>query len=370
MFGRFEPSDTARSRELLDEVCASSRAEAQVAARRLTAIGELFVLRLRESGDSETWAVDTWAAVSAEVAAAVRSSVAMASSYLRYALAMRERLPRVAAVFGAGDIDYRMFQSIVYRTDLITDPAALAVVDAQLAVRAARWPSMTQARLAHAVDRVVAHVDPDARRRTRERVSDREVAIWDTDAGMAQVYASLYATDAQALNKRLDALADTVCAADPRSRAQRRADALGALAGGRDRLGCGCQNPDCPAGALPGAGSAVVIHVVAQQGAVQGRADADTPGYLPGGGLIPAELVAELARSARHRALIHPADTPPEPRYAPSQRLADFVRYRDLTCRAPGCDRPATDCDIDHTIAFSDGGATHASNLRCLCRPL
>ena len=47
---------------------------------------------------------------------------------------------------------------------------------------------------------------------------------------------------------------------------------------------------------------------------------------------------------------------------------AEFVRARDLTCRAPGCDRPAVECDIDHTIARSDGGLTHASKVRCLCR--
>ncbi|WP_372511902.1 DUF222 domain-containing protein, partial [Mycobacterium bohemicum] len=31
-----------------------------------------------------------------------------------------------------------------------------------------------------------------------------------------------------------------MCAHDPRAHAQRRADALGALAAGADRLGCGC----------------------------------------------------------------------------------------------------------------------------------
>ncbi|MCV6969665.1 DUF222 domain-containing protein, partial [Mycobacterium bohemicum] len=41
-------------------------------------------------------------------------------------------------------------------------------------------------------------------------------------------------------HRRLDALAATVCAHDPRAHAQRRADALGALAAGADRLGCGC----------------------------------------------------------------------------------------------------------------------------------
>jgi HNH endonuclease len=75
-----------------------------------------------------------------------------------------------------------------------------------------------------------------------------------------------------------------------------------------------------------------------------------------------------LAASAKLMALIHPADAPPEKGYVPSTALADFVRCRDLTCRAPGCDRPATGCDVDHTIPYSDGGATGASNLKCLCR--
>jgi hypothetical protein len=48
--------------------------------------------------------------------------------------------------------------------------------------------------------------------------------------------------------------------------------------------------------------------------------------------------------------------------------LADFVRCRDLTCRFPGCDQPAVRCDLDHSIAYADGGPTHASNLKCLCR--
>jgi len=36
-----------------------------------------------------------------------------------------------------------------------------------------------------------------------------------------------------------------------------------------------------------------------------------------------------------------------------------------LTCRWPGCDRPAVDCDLDHTIPYSQGGLTHAANLTC-----
>src|SRR5262249_54246368 len=55
------------------------------------------------------------------------------------------------------------------------------------------------------------------------------------------------------------------------------------------------------------------------------------------------------------------------PRYRPSAGLQEFVRVRDLTCRFPGCDRPAEFCDIDHTVAYPVG-VTHPSNLKCLCR--
>jgi hypothetical protein len=65
--------------------------------------------------------------------------------------------------------------------------------------------------------------------------------------------------------------------------------------------------------------------------------------------------VAELALAARLRPLINPADAPPEDRYVPSRTLADFVRARDLTCWAPGCDQPATHCDVDHTIPYGAG---------------
>ena len=66
-------------------------------------------------------------------------------------------------------------------------------------------------------------------------------------------------------------------------------------------------------------------------------------------------------------AIVHPGQAPPEPRYRPSKKLADFVRCRDLTCRFPGCRVPATNCDVDHTIPWPCG-PTAASNLKCLCR--
>jgi hypothetical protein len=366
MFERRHPAATPQSAVLVDQLRASARAENCAAGRRLAVIGELDALRLRNLGERETWCTDTQEAVAAEVAAALCISQALATSYLYYARTMRTRLPQVGALLQAGDLDYRAFQTIVYRTDLITDGDVMAAVDAELAGKAQRWPAMTRSALAAAVDRIVARADRDAVRRRRELQAERELSIFESGNGLTEVFGRLLTPDAQALDARLDALAATVCAGDPRTRNQRRADAMAALTSGAERLACRCGQAGCPAAGAP-ALTSVVIHVVAEQASVEGRG-LQAGSMLGSDALIPADLIAELARSAKLRPLTHPGDASPEPHYVPSQALADFVRCRDLTCRFPGCDRPAVRCDVDHTVAYADGGATHASNLKCLCR--
>jgi Domain of unknown function (DUF222) len=352
------------STAIVERLRAAARAENRAAGERLAVIGELDTSYLREVGERDMWCTDTREAITTEVAAALGITHSLATSYLEYSRAMRLRLPRVGALLVAGDIDYRTFRTIVYRTDLITDSDLLTAVDASLAAKLERWRGVAQGRLGGYVDQVVARADRDAVRRRRERRGDRELSIFGDEDGLTEVFGRLVTTDAHAVDARLDALAATVCADDPRTRSQRRADAMGALAVGADRLNCLCEQANCPAAATP-VPSAVVIHVIAHEDALDGGG----PGSLVGSdALIPAELLAELARSARFRPLIHPADARPEQRYVPSHALADFVRCRDLTCRFPGCDKPAMRCDLDHTTPYGDGGPTHASNLKVLCR--
>lgn len=361
---RWTPPETPASRSLIESIGVATRAENQAAARRLGLIGELFEMRRVERGEEEHWAVDTWAAVGAEVAAALRISWGKAESYLSYSAAMR-RLPKTARVFADGDIDMATFQTIVYRTDLIIDAGALAVVDRRIAMWVARCPSLSRGLLIREVDTIIRAHDPDAVRRTRDYIRGRDVTVWDKKDGTADLSGCLFSADALLLDKRLDELAATVCPADPRTKENRRADALGALAAGAERLMCRCGNPHCPATAPTRTG--VVIHVVAEQATLAGTFD--RPGYLMGAdSLISAELLRELAAGAAARPLVQPTDAAPESGYRPSRALAEFVRARDLTCRAPGCDRPATDCDLDHTIPWAEGGATHRSNIKCLCR--
>src|SRR3984893_9430474 len=248
---------------------AAGRAEHRAAGQRLAVIGELDVLWLRQVGEREMWCTDTQEAITAEVAAGLGGTQGLAASYLEYSRAMRLRLPRVGELLRAGDIDYRTFQTIVYRTDLIADADVLAAVDAELAVKVARWPGITQGRLCGYVDRVVARADRDAVRGRRERRGDREVSIWGDADGLTEIFGRLVTTDAHAVDARLDAIAATVCADDPRTRNQCRADALGAMAVGADRLSCRCGQPCCPAPDTP-TPSPVIIHVIADQASLEG----------------------------------------------------------------------------------------------------
>jgi hypothetical protein len=56
------------------------------------------------------------------------------------------------------------------------------------------------------------------------------------------------------------------------------------------------------------------------------------------------------------------------PAYQPSATLRHLVNLRHTTCVFPGCRRPATQCDADHTIAYQTGGRTCLCNLAPLCR--
>jgi hypothetical protein len=106
---------------------------------------------------------------------------------------------------------------------------------------------------------------------------------------------------------------------------------------------------------------------VAEKAALSSACCSAPPAFVIGGGVLPAPLLAATLDRATVREIRHPGDAPPEPRYTPSRALADFVRCRDLTCRWPGCDKPAYGCDLDHTVPYPVG-PTHGSNIKCYCR--
>ena len=77
-----------------------------------------------------------------------------------------ERLPKLAAVFAAGKVDFRIFGTVAFRTGLIADPDVLALLDAQLAKFAPGWKEMTWEQVAELIDGWVRELDPGAVRST------------------------------------------------------------------------------------------------------------------------------------------------------------------------------------------------------------
>ena len=397
MFDGLHPADlaTADDHAVVGAVEGWGRAEVAGAARRLAAIAELVERRCGTEDDPgderRLWSCDRWDATAAEVGAALNLSARRASSQMYLARSLRERLPKVNAVFLAGRIGTQLVSTISWRTHLVVDPAAMAAIDTGIAAAATRWGLLSQAKVEQAIDALVEQHDPQAREwfRAAECGMDVQFGKPEDDTGTRSMWGRLYSTHAELIERRLAAIARAVCPDDPRTVGQRRAEAMAAVFAGADRIACQCGSPECPTPTSPALAGSVVIHVVADEAAVveagtQSDVATDKPdivspactadaavrapaAVMTAGGVVPTPLLAQMIRNG---AKVAPLRTPCEQakqQYRPSIALQRFIRCRDMTCRFPGCDAPAEHCDIDHAIAYPVG-PTHPSNLRCLCR--
>ncbi len=436
------------ARELVDAARGWARAENAAGARKLAVMAELFARRTGLAAeDREDWWVDPDAAVAAELAAALDLTQGLALAQTHRGVALRDRLPRVAALFEAGLINDILVRAIVWRTYLIDDETAMGAVDAELAEVITGWGPLSAPKVERAIDAIVDRHDPGALRRSRESGSSRTVDFGAPKdvPGITSLYARMNAADAAAMRARVEDLAHSVCEADPRSLDERRNDAFAALGLEMDSLPCQCGAEGCEAaGRRPARDT--TIYVIAERAAIAEAADASNPNsthrldddaqrdceevtrdraagpaeaavagsarpdvagsadmagpagpdvtgaadmtgaagpnvagsaecrapkappaFIFGAGVTPNWLLAQVMDGARFREVFHPGITDPEPGYTPSAATAAFVRCRDLTCRFPGCDRPASLADIDHTVPHPLG-PTHPSNLKCLCR--
>ncbi|MDZ4270045.1 MAG: DUF222 domain-containing protein [Mycobacterium sp.] len=379
-------------------------ASAAAEARKLAVIAEI-ERRARADELHQRWAVDDLDAAAAALSCALTISHGKALGQINLAVTLRDRFPKVGARFLAGQISAAMIATIGWRTALVVGEHALAQLDTEIADRAHAWGALSQHKLEQAIDFWVERYDPDAVRRARNALRGRDFTIGQRDdaTGTTNVFGRLSSTDAALLDERLTTMVASVCDDDPRTLAQRRADSIGAIAAHATHLACRCDNPSCQAKIDDGRASSMTIHVIADKEAfdearnhtppepteaaepteptapaaksevAEAPAPAQSPrqrpaALIPGakGTVVPAPLLAELiAHGAKVRFTGTPDDT--EDCYRPSTALQEFIRTRDLTCRFPGCDRPAVHADIDHTQPWP-AGPTHPGNLKCYCR--
>lgn len=393
--------------ELIDALRDKTRSEAVAAAERLALIAAIVARHCDDEDDGIAHAViDGWEYATADVCAACGLTKQAAAGQMRIAIALRDRLPKVGALLAAGEISAKIAAAITWRTRLVIHEDALALIDAALAGIASTLGALSQKNLEDSVDVWIEKFDPTAVSGARSAAQSRYLEFGGAEdpGGTTGVFGRLLATDAAILKARLAAIAATVCDADPRTKTQRLADALGVLAADphADRLPCLCGDANCAAAGKDPRAASVIVHVLtdappdastdrgpaepeprpdpAPDGGSGGRkpelrtrsfpaaAANGSPGVLLGGGVLPAPLVSDLvAAGARVTTVSGVADQPGEPGYRPSAKLTTWVRTRDLVCSFPGCNQAAHRCDVDHCVPWP-AGATHPGNLSAKCR--
>ena len=355
--------DSADAVDAVNAMTFAARCEARAIAERLAAIARLYAIRKQTYLEAGLWRTDVFEAVGAEVSAAQNISRGRAASQVRMAVALQQRLPRVVEAFRRGDIDFRMVKTTLTCTDNVEDDV-IADLDEALAPKLARWMRLSDKVLKDRLDQWVAKFDPAGVRVPPIAKNNRHFDVEPATPGMAYAGGVLNAEDAAAFDQRLKTLIATVCANDPRTENQLRADACGAMGRWETSLVCQCGADDCPATTLRDSAAQVVIHILAEQATLDGASD--HPGYMSGMGILPADEVRKAAKTAKLKP-VHQPGADPESGYRPSARLSDYLRWRDLTCRFPGCDAPVEKCDVDHTTPWPFG-VTHASATKHYCR--
>ena len=365
---RLTPDDALTFLQVHERVAAwwqSLQAEVLVAvAAPEPRLDEYLVLDPRPDHDEER-TIRIADAVREEVAAALRLSPSTAQTRIDAARLLAGPLAATAESLELGEITAAHVAVIVQAVERLStrldrDAQAPRRFTAQCrAVQRRVLPiarRSTVARTRRAAAAWVERIDTagQAERRRRARVT-RGVLLGRECDGITPVIAHLETTAARAVMAAVDAAVTSPdipgdCAA---TIGERRAEVLTALVLGSD------------AGPAPRPSLHVELDVCLPLDALTDRGRDQLPAGL-------SDLLADPAVTCSLRPVVtdpqdgHVLDVGRR-RYTLPTALRRLIVSRDLTCRFPGCARPATRCQIDHARPWEDGGRTDACNLGPLC---
>jgi hypothetical protein len=318
-----------------------------------------------------------------ELAVSLTLTTRGADQLLDFAVRL-DRLPRTRAALAAGEIDRAKAYVIADEVSCL-DHAHAAAVEAAVIGRA---PSQTTGQLRASARRAALAADPDAASRHREKAEqEARVEVWSEPSGTAALVGrDLRPADVIAADKRIDSLARQLKAAGIEGGLdQLRARAYVALLLGRPLP------PQCSSTATRSATGSVnlTMPLASWLGA------SEEPGEVAGFGAVAAAdsralaerlagepatrwcltLTSHDGRAVAHGCLtvrplaagdcLHRRESAG---YQPSPGLRHVITVRQRTCSFPGCRRPASRCDQDHTVPHDRGGRTCECNLAPLCR--
>ena len=312
---------------------------------------------MRELDDDFALATE---AAAAEIRVALRLTRRATDSELGFALELKERLPSVWSALRAGDIDVRRAKTIAFHTIHLTAATAHNVV-AKVIEQA---PHLTTGQLAARLKKLCIEANPDeAQDRFERAVDERRVVANPNVDGTADVLGIALPPDrvARAM-RRINRMARSLrSAGEPRTMDQIRADVFLDLLSGKGHA----KHGKGPRGVLD---MTVDIETLARL--------SDSPGELSGYGPVIADIarrVADESHDSEWRFTVADPNSAQPIHTGITQRRPNTsqrrqIETRDRTCVFPGCRMPATGCDVDHTIPYSEGGATSVTNSGSLCR--
>lgn len=294
----------------------------------------------------------------ADLAVRLRMSESTIRSEALRAGVLRGSLPTIWTAFRDGDITPANAQAAADFALALPEGAARTAFDDALLGLA---QTLVPARFRERARRVRDELDgTPAGDRHSAALTERRVWLENGSEGMCWLTAHLAADDGHRIMARLDAAAAHLARAadEQRTTGQLRADVT------VDLLLSG------EAASVPAvtATVAVTVPVLTLLGA------AELPGTLEGFGPIDADTARRLAAHAPsfQRILTHPITGTildiDRRSYRPTADLKRWLGLRDELCTFAGCGRRAADCDLDHRVAWADGGRTSVDNLAHLCR--
>jgi hypothetical protein len=291
-----------------------------------------------------------------EVGAALTYTRRRADSEMGIADGMARRYPALITALQNGAIDIAKVRTIlrgVGQVDVEVGREAIARIlpDA---------PGLTTGQIAARLRKMVIEADPDQAKKAYEQ-GRAEARVWsglEPDGTGTMIATGMDAYDLSRANRNINGIARRrKNDGDSRSIDQIRAEVFAELLSGQ----------------LSPHGDKGQVIITGDLTTLAGLDE--TPGNLDGFGPVLADILRQVV-DQQHDARWTFEVKDPETGHVcvgttsrrPTADLKRRVLARNKTCIHPGCRMPATECDIDHSEDWVDGGLTTLCNLAPLCR--
>lgn len=361
------PTTSSIEAGLVNVISAAERLKHALAALQARATDELRDMREAAAGDDRKAVAEAVRSVGAEVALARRESPWWGERRVAMAQVLPREMPHTWRLFQHGEVTERVAHDLLAQTSCLSRDDRLEV-DRRLAPS---LPTLTLKQVTARAKRVAAELDAaSVVARMNAAVATRRVSVRPAPDGMAYLTVlgllpqviGAYAALTQHAAQTCAGLTDV----DPADRTSSQVAADTAL--------------ELLSGRAAGEPVPVAIQLVITDRALLGTGDqqrsTEQPAWLPGHGMISAPAARAWVSNPAAKAWLKRLYTAPETGQLvateSAQRcftgaLRGMVLLRDdQTCSTPWCDAPAR--EVDHTIRYSEGGATSYENGAALCQ--